>query len=183
VMQIHSTHGPRIVADMRASERRALQMVSSRKSAIRRGGQSGVGARKMHAKFQNQKGNSPAWAPRSLYSSSSLPFAQARTGRRRRGTQSGARVQITTGNRPDRTPRSLNYKLTVVLRVAQADGAAPAREKFKAHLRHVDLEFAAGVTDAGLLALRGCALETLNLNACQQCAPALCSEKSNMFCS
>jgi len=31
----------------------------------------------------------------------------------------------------------------------------------------VDLEFAAGV--AGLLALRGCALETLNLNACQQC--------------
>ena len=51
----------------------------------------------------------------------------------------------------------------------QADGAASAREKYRAHLRHVDLEFAAGVSDAGLLALRGCALETLNLNACQQC--------------
>ena len=53
--------------------------------------------------------------------------------------------------------------------MCQADGAQSAREKLKAHLRHVDLEFAAGVTDAGLLALRGCALETLNLNACQQC--------------
>lgn len=36
------------------------------------------------------------------------------------------------------------------------------------HLRSLKLEFAVGVDDAVLGALRGCALESLNLNACQK---------------
>ncbi len=51
----------------------------------------------------------------------------------------------------------------------QFDSAEAARQLYRMHLRHVNLEFAAGVTDAGLLTLRGCALDSLNLNACQQC--------------
>lgn len=38
----------------------------------------------------------------------------------------------------------------------------------QAHLRHVKLEFAVGIADSVLAELRGIALESLNLNACQK---------------
>lgn len=45
--------------------------------------------------------------------------------------------------------------------------------RLRSALTSLQLEFAAGVTDEMLLPLRGLQLETLNLNGCQQCAPAL----------
>lgn len=49
-----------------------------------------------------------------------------------------------------------------------SEDAAAARTLFHQHLRHVNLEFAAGVDDAKLLVLQPCRLESLNLNACQR---------------
>lgn len=46
--------------------------------------------------------------------------------------------------------------------------ATAARQLYHQHLRHVNLEFAAGVNDKNLTALHKCNLESLNLNACQQ---------------
>lgn len=40
--------------------------------------------------------------------------------------------------------------------------------EYKRHLRSVNLEFTAGVKDEHLQALRGCHLQNLNLNGCQQ---------------
>ena len=45
--------------------------------------------------------------------------------------------------------------------------------RLRSALTCLQLEFAAGVTDEMLLPLRGLQLETLNLNGCQQCGPAL----------
>lgn len=54
-----------------------------------------------------------------------------------------------------------------LLRLLGSDAAA-TRQLYQQHLRHVNLEFAAGVDDENLAALHNCCLETLNLNACQR---------------
>ena len=48
-----------------------------------------------------------------------------------------------------------------------------SQPRLRSALASLQLEFAAGVTNEVLLPLRGLQLETLILNGCQQCAPAL----------